>query len=65
MTMLGGNSTEHLEIVNSEVIQRLIADKWSAFGMVSVQKNLQKFQNFKNLTKFKKMNLKFSKKNKI
>ncbi|KAI3421300.1 hypothetical protein GPALN_014920 [Globodera pallida] len=32
MTVLAGGTTEHLEMVNSEVIQRLLADKWDAFG---------------------------------
>ena len=32
MTVINGNTSEHLEMIGSEVIQRLLADKWKAFA---------------------------------
>lgn len=32
MTVINGNTPEHLEMIGSEVIQRLLADKWKAFA---------------------------------
>ncbi|CAK5071070.1 unnamed protein product [Meloidogyne enterolobii] len=32
MTVINGNTPDHLEIIGSEVIQRLLADKWKAFA---------------------------------
>lgn len=34
MTVINGNTSEHLDMIGSEVIQRLLADKWKAFGVV-------------------------------
>ncbi|VDM74084.1 unnamed protein product [Strongylus vulgaris] len=33
MTVINGNTAEHLDMIGSEVIQRLLADKWKAFAM--------------------------------
>ncbi|GMS95791.1 hypothetical protein PENTCL1PPCAC_17966, partial [Pristionchus entomophagus] len=32
MTVINGNTPEHLDMIASEVIQRLLADKWKAFA---------------------------------
>ncbi|KAK0397772.1 hypothetical protein QR680_002261 [Steinernema hermaphroditum] len=32
MTVINGSTPEHLEMIGSEVIQRLLADKWKAFA---------------------------------
>lgn len=32
MTVINGNTSEHLDMIGSEVIQRLLADKWKAFA---------------------------------
>lgn len=32
MTVINGDTAEHLEMIGSEVIQRLLADKWKAFA---------------------------------
>ncbi|KAF7640482.1 ANK_REP_REGION domain-containing protein [Meloidogyne graminicola] len=32
MTVINGSTQEHLEMIGSEVIQRLLADKWKAFA---------------------------------
>jgi hypothetical protein len=34
MTVINGNTPDHLEMIGSEVIQRLLADKWKAFAKV-------------------------------
>lgn len=34
MTVINGVTSEHLEMIGSEVIQRLLADKWKAFAKV-------------------------------
>lgn len=34
MTVINGNTPEHLDMIASEVIQRLLADKWKAFAFV-------------------------------
>ncbi|KAK6016447.1 ankyrin repeat protein [Ostertagia ostertagi] len=34
MTVINGSTAEHLDMIGSEVIQRLLADKWKAFAMV-------------------------------
>ncbi|VDM59077.1 unnamed protein product [Angiostrongylus costaricensis] len=33
MTVINGSTAEHLDMIGSEVIQRLLADKWKAFAM--------------------------------
>uniref|UniRef100_A0A1I7XBR7 ANK_REP_REGION domain-containing protein n=1 Tax=Heterorhabditis bacteriophora TaxID=37862 RepID=A0A1I7XBR7_HETBA len=33
MTVINGSTSEHLDMIGSEVIQRLLADKWKAFAM--------------------------------
>ena len=35
MTVIEGTTPEHLDMIGSEVIQRLLADKWKAFAAVS------------------------------
>jgi hypothetical protein len=35
MTVINGTTPEHLDMIGSEVIQRLLADKWKAFAAVS------------------------------
>lgn len=40
MTVINGTTTGHLDMIGSEVIQRLLADKWKAYAKVS-------FNNFK------------------
>uniref|UniRef100_A0AC35U5Y8 ANK_REP_REGION domain-containing protein n=1 Tax=Rhabditophanes sp. KR3021 TaxID=114890 RepID=A0AC35U5Y8_9BILA len=32
MTVINGNTNEHLEMIGSDVIQRLLDDKWKSFG---------------------------------
>jgi transient receptor potential cation channel subfamily V protein 6 len=34
MTVINGSTSEHLDMIGSEVIQRLLADKWKAFASV-------------------------------
>lgn len=34
MTVVNGSTTEHLDMIGSEVIQRLLDDKWKAFAKV-------------------------------
>lgn len=35
MTVINGTTTGHLDMIGSEVIQRLLADKWKAYAKVS------------------------------
>lgn len=37
MTVINGRTSEHLEMIGSEVIQRLLADKWKAFAKVNIK----------------------------
>ncbi|VDO15924.1 unnamed protein product [Brugia timori] len=36
MTVINGSTSEHLDMIGSEVIQRLLADKWKAFASVCI-----------------------------
>jgi hypothetical protein len=36
MTVINGSTPEHLEMIGSEVIQRLLADKWKAYASVRI-----------------------------
>lgn len=36
MTVINGSTPAHMDMVGSEVIQRLLADKWKAYGSVNL-----------------------------
>lgn len=37
-TLLNGNTTEHLDMITNDVVQRLLQEKWKAYGSVNVVK---------------------------
>lgn len=46
MTVINGVTSEHLEMIGSEVIQRLLADKWNAFAKVINKLKKKLLNNF-------------------
>lgn len=46
MTVINGTTAEHMDMIGSEVIQRLIADKWKSFAkVVYIPKKIKAEQN--------------------
>jgi len=39
MSVISGKTADHLDMIEGEVIQRLLAYKWNAYGAVSFELN--------------------------